>query len=258
MVVNVVAKRRGDMTHQEALRAYREKDFQKAYNYWIEQAEQKDNSQAMVNLGLMHLKGEGVAKDMGKAHDWFIKSDSLGNESGSYNLALLYQSGIGVQKDLKRAVSYFKKATNAGHDGAAFRLGLLLLQDRTDKENLKVGFDAMLQAARASHPMALSQVGGVDRKPNKEAELNHEFRDSSHQKQLEIINDALERYIRPMLLKDGGDIDLVSYTSTPEIEIKLAYLGNCAGCSLGATSTYELIYNTLSGVIDANISLFVI
>ncbi len=245
------------MQHREALKAYRAKDYAKAFEIWSHEATMK-NDQAMTNLGLMYLKGEGVEKDYAKAREWFEKGSVYDNESANYNLALMYQSKIGVEEDIDRAIEYYRKAVAKDHQSACFRLGLLLLKDRTDEKQLKEGFDAMLKAAQSGHPMALSQMGGADKTPPQEAQENRAFRAKTTQAQLEVINDALARYIRPILIKDGGDITLLEYRNDPNIELRLAYLGNCAGCNLGATSTYELIKNTLSQVIDEKIWIYII
>jgi Fe-S cluster biogenesis protein NfuA len=245
------------MEHREALQAYRQKDFGRAMALWREEVKYK-NDQAMTNIGLMYLKGEGVGKDYTKAKEWFEKASEYGNSSANYNLALMYQTKIGVEEDIDKAIEYFRRAVTKKHQGASFRLGLLLLKDRTDTQRVTEGFDAMLNAAKSGHPMAIAQMGGVDKPVNTEAEPNILFRKKSTQEQLEAIEDAITRYIRPILVKDGGDIMLLDYSNDPDIEIRLAYQGNCAGCSLGATSTYDLIKSTLSQVIDENIRIYII
>jgi len=245
------------MSHREALSAYRAKDFEKAFNIWNKEAKVK-NDQAMTNLGLMYLKGEGVAKDFQKAKEWFEKASVYENDSANYNLALMYQGAIGIEEDNDKAIEYFRRAVKKEHQGASFRLGLMLLKDRTDKELVAEGFECMLNAAKTGHPMALAQMGGVDVEPNRACEKNEIFRLKTKSEQLEIVEDAIDRYIRPILIKDGGDIMVLDYIDEPDIEIRLAYMGNCAGCSLGATSTYSLIKNTLSQVIDENISIYII
>jgi TPR repeat protein len=245
------------MQHREALAAYRAKDYDKAYEIWNHEAKMK-NDQAMTNLGLMYLKGEGVEKDYTKAREWFEKGSDYDNDSANYNLALMYQTKIGVEEDMEKAVDYFRRAVAKNHQGASFRLGLLLLKDRTNMDQVKEGFDAMLKAAKSGHPMALAQMGGVDKEPPVGIEENKAFRAKPTQEQLEVINDAITRYIRPILVKDGGDITLLEYKNDPDIELRLAYLGNCAGCSLGATTTYDLIKNTLSQIIDENIRIYII
>ncbi|HHD75846.1 MAG TPA: hypothetical protein ENK82_06220 [Campylobacterales bacterium] len=245
------------MKHREALKAYRNKEYALALNMWEEEAKHKSD-QAMTNLGLMYLKGEGVSKDFMKAKTWFEKASEFDNDSANYNLALMYQSKIGVEEDMDKAVNYFRRATRHNHQLANFRLGLLLLKDRTQEEQVKEGFECMLKAAKSGHAMAKMQMGGVDRERNKTAKPNQLFRAKSVEEQLEIVNDAIDRYIRPMLIKDGGNIMMIEYISEPNIEIRLAYQGACAGCSLSATSTYDLINNTLMQVIDETIQVYVI
>ncbi len=245
------------MSHREALKAYREKDFETALNIWTKEAELK-NDQAMANIGLMYLKGEGVEKDFTKAKEWFEKGALYENDSATYNLALMYQSKIGVEEDEDKAIDYFRVAVKKNHQGANFRLGLLLLKDRTDEERVREGFSCMLNAALSGHPMAVAQMGGVDKEPNKQAQLNKLFRAKSYEEQYEIIADALDRFIRPILVKDGGDMMILDYLNEPDIQIRLAYQGACAGCSLGATSTYDMIKNTLSEIIDENIQIYII
>jgi len=101
-------------------------------------------------------------------------------------------------------------------------------------------------------------MGGVDKPVNDTCELNLKFRTKSYEEQMALVDDALDRYIKPILIKDGGNITVLEYKNEPNIELRLAYLGNCAGCSLGATSTYELIKSTLSQVIDENIRIYII
>jgi len=245
------------MEHRKALKAYKAKDYDTALSIWTKEAELK-NDQAMANLGLMYLKGEGVQKNFDTAREWFEKGAVYENDSATYNLALMYQSKIGVEEDLQKAIDYFRIAVKKNHQGANFRLGLLLLKDRTDKELVREGFGCMLNAAISGHPMAQAQMGGVDKTPNEASEKNAAFRMKSYEEQYEIIQDAIDRFIRPILVKDGGDIFILDYLNEPNIELRLAYQGACAGCSLGATSTYELIFGTLSQIIDENIRIYII
>lgn len=245
------------MKHKEALKAYKAKNYEKALSIWREEVK-AENDQAMANLGLMYLKGEGVEKDFSQAKDWFDKASTYDNASANYNLALMYQTKIGVKEDRVKAIDYFRKAVKSEHQGANFRLGLLLLQDRTDEALVREGFECMLNAALSGHPMARAQMGGVDKEVNDKCEKNLDFRDKSQTEQLLLINDAIDRYIRPILINDGGNIMILDYIAEPNIEIRLAYQGECAGCSLGATSTYDLIKNTLSKIIDENIKIYII
>ena len=244
------------MEHRAALDAYKNKDFKKAHDIWIEEAKLK-NDQAMANLGLMYLKGEGVEKDYTKAKEWFEQASAYDNDSANFNLALMYQTKIGVEEDIPKAVDYFRRAVSKNHVQAAFRLALIQLKDRTDLHGVKEGFDCMLKAAKAGHVMATVQLTGVD-KPLEDGELNRNFRAKSLEDQLEILNDALERFIRPILKKDGGNIILLDYLNEPEIELRLAYQGACVGCSIASTGTYEMIKSTIEQVIDKRVRIYVL
>jgi uncharacterized protein len=245
------------MSHAEALSAYKAREFEKAHDIWVEEAD-NSNDQAMTNLGLMYLKGEGVIKDFAKAKDWFEKASEYDNDSANYNLALMYQTPIGVELDRFRAIDYFRRAVKKNHKNATLRLAIELLRDRSDLELVKEGFECMLQAANSGHPMARVQIGGIEHTPDTTCTPNEEFRQKSTQDQLKLIDEAIEQFIRPTLIKDGGNITMLEYKNAPDIDIRLAYHGNCAGCSLGATSTYTLILDVLSKVIDANIRVYVL
>ena len=245
------------MKHREALKAYRAKDYETALSIWNEEVKNK-HDQAMANLGLMYLKGEGVEKNFDTAREWFEKSSQYGNDSANYNLALMYQSKIGVEEDVEKAIGYFREAVKKNHQGASFRLGLLMLKDRTNEVYVREGFTCMLNAAISGHPMAVAQMGGVDKPVNTDCEPNKEFRSKSYDEQKETIEDTINRFIRPILIKDGGDIMILDFLSDTTMELRLAYQGACAGCSLGATSTYDLIKGTLSQVIDENIRIYII
>ncbi|MEJ2414264.1 MAG: NifU family protein [Sulfurimonas sp.] len=245
------------MKHREALSAYKAKDYETAVSLWEEEIKHK-NDQAMTNLGLMYLKGEGVGKDFTKAREYFEMASEYDNDSANYNLALMYQTKLGVEEDEEKTIDFFRRAVAKNHQGANFRLGLMLLKDRTDLAKVKEGFNCMLSAAKTNHPMALAQMGGVDKTPNTSCQPNLAFRNSPKEKQVELVMDAIDRYIRPILVKDGGDITLIDYLNDPDIEVRLAYQGNCAGCSMASTTTYEIIMNTLSQVIDENIRVYVI
>lgn len=245
------------MSHREALQAYKSKNFEKAMSIWKEEVKFK-NDQAMANLGLMYLKGEGVEKDYQKAKEWFENASQYANDSANYNLALMYQTKIGVEEDLDKAIHYFRQAVAKNHTQAAFRLALLLLKDRTNIELVKEGFDCMLKAALNGHAMASIQLTGLDKPMDESSELNRSFRAKDMKAQLELINDALDRFIRPILIKDGGNIILIDYLNDPEIEVRLAYQGNCAGCSMAGAGTYEMIKTTLEQIIDKRIRIFVL
>ena len=247
----------GFMKHREALAAYKSRDFETAYKIWQEEAKVK-NDQAMANLGIMYLKGEGVEKDYTKAKEWFDEASKYDNDSANFNLALMYQTKIGVEEDIEKAKEYFRRAVRKNHTQAAFRLALLQLQDRNNVDAVKEGFDCMIKAATNGHAMATIQLTGIDKPLPEDCELNEQFRAQTKEKQLEIINDAIDRYIRPVLLKDGGNILLVDYVNKPELELRLAYQGACVGCSIASTGTYSMIADIMQKVVDPKVRIYIL
>lgn len=245
------------MGHLEGLKAYKAKEYEKALELWSVEAE-NENDQAMTNIALMYLKGEGVAKDYKKALEWFEKALKYENISAYYNVGLMYQNGIGQERDIEKATEFLTIASEANHAGANFRLAILLLRDRSDLESVKKGFECMINSAKSSYPLAKAQISGIDIEPNKNCEKNETFRALSKQEQEKSVMQILEKHIKPTLQKDGGDIVLVEYKNDEIVEIKLIFQGACAGCSLASSSTYQFIRETLSKNIDEYIKVYIL
>ena len=61
-------------------------------------------------------------------------------------------------------------------------------------------------------------------------------------KATDIINRALDE-VRPMLMEDGGDIELISVSPDGIVEVR--FLGACASCSLAIMTLRAGIERTL-------------
>ncbi len=246
--------------HQSALLLHKKGEYEKAFAIWEAEAKEQ-NAQAMVNIGLMYLRGEGVKKDAAEAKRWFEKAAEFENPSALYNLGLMYDNDIAAQKDEQKAQEYLHKAAQLGHDGANFKLALQNLKDKTDKETLKKGFEHMIQAANLGHMMAKIQLSGyVDNQKNHEPCTNEEFLAKPHNEQLLYVEYVLDDYIRPILHKDGGNIVLVDIVEPEKgvLEVRLCYSGNCEGCSFGATTTFAMIKDALHKKVDGALRVYII
>ena len=91
--------------HAAALRRFRE-------------AADLGNAQAMNNLAMMYMRGQGVPVSMDKAVDYFSQSANLGNAIAATNLGAIYARGLGVPLDLALAKNWYQKAADLGHLGA--------------------------------------------------------------------------------------------------------------------------------------------
>ncbi|MGV3656974.1 MAG: tetratricopeptide repeat protein [Chitinophagaceae bacterium] len=117
--------------------------------YWLEKAAAKDDEDALILLAGKFAKGKGVAADMQKAKEYYLKAERKGNKSAAYylgvmaledghlssalaylktaadgripgammKLAAIYEEGKGLgRKDLDKAVYWYTKASDASKD----------------------------------------------------------------------------------------------------------------------------------------------
>jgi NFU1 iron-sulfur cluster scaffold homolog, mitochondrial len=59
---------------------------------------------------------------------------------------------------------------------------------------------------------------------------------------LDKINEIIEKSIRPALKRDGGDLQVVSFTGNT---LKISYQGACGCCPHAAMGTLHAIQNVL-------------
>jgi TPR repeat protein len=79
---------------------------------------------AQCSLGFCYDRGEGVAKDMEQAVNWYRKSAEQGYPNAQYSLGNCYKVGLGVAKDPVEAVKWYRKAAESGFAQAQFNLGV--------------------------------------------------------------------------------------------------------------------------------------
>jgi len=95
-------------------------DFATALRHFTPLAEQGD-AKAQVNLGLMHLNGHGVTKDLRKTVRWFRIAAKQGNARAQVNLAWMYRDGKGILQDLVMAYVWLNVAEANGLDTNEYR-----------------------------------------------------------------------------------------------------------------------------------------
>ena len=84
----------------------REKDYQTAFDYYFENAEQGD-SETKCNLGIMYRMGNGVKRDYQKALYWFTKAAEEGYEKAKFQIGHMYEYGEGVKQSYIKAFDYY-------------------------------------------------------------------------------------------------------------------------------------------------------
>ncbi len=85
----------------------------------------KGDTAAMVELGLIHHRGEDVPVDYAKAMDWYLKAYEKFDGDAFNNLGVMYRDGLGVVKNGKIAYLLFLAVhmEGLGDEGTQNRAG---------------------------------------------------------------------------------------------------------------------------------------
>lgn len=81
-----------------------------------------------------------------------------------------------------------------------------------------------------------------------------EFANMSLVQKIRAVDAVVEEFVRPMLVMDGGDMEVVDIKEEGGYyNIYIKYLGACSTCSTGSTGTLYAIESTLKQNLDDNI-----
>ncbi len=232
-----------------AVKAYESKEYERAYGLFEEAVD--ESSDAMVNLAFMHMKGNGCTPSQEKAKEWFEKAAEKDNGYALNSLGIFYEKGMGVIADEEKAFEYYKRAADTGHIDAQAKTGILYRQ----KGDSAKAMQYLITAAHNDNAQAQEIITYVS---NSEiaSERNEAFYSLSEDKQLALIENLIEKEIRPSLALDEGGIELVNYIPGEKPQVWLNYLGSCSGCHLGSTSTADMLLNHFETMIDKNVVLY--
>lgn len=109
--------------NQLGMVAHAQGDFDRAFKLFS-RAARSGSADAMNNLGMMNLKGQGVRADINRALSYFTQAATLGHIQASKNMGYIYANGIGVHADQGRSVAWYQfasklqqKSANTGYAG---------------------------------------------------------------------------------------------------------------------------------------------
>jgi len=232
-----------------AVQAYESKEYERAYGLFEKSVD--ENSDAMVNLAFMHMKGNGCSPSHEMAKQWFDKAALQDNGYALNSLAIFYEKGMGVEADQQKAFEYYKRAADTGHADAQAKTGILYKQKGDNAKSMQY----LITAAHNDNQQAQEMITYVS---NSEisAARNEAFYSLDEQKQRALIENLIEKEIRPSLALDEGGIELLNYIPGQNPQIWLNYLGSCSGCHLGSTSTADMLLNHFETMIDKNVVLY--
>lgn len=81
------------------------------------------------------------------------------------------------------------------------------------------------------------------------------FREMTMVQKVKAIDKVIDVNVRPMLMMDGGDMEILDIkdASDGHIDVYIRYLGACSGCASGATGTLYAIESVLQEHLDSEI-----
>ena len=120
---------------------------------------QNGDARAQFDLGVLHMRGDEVAKDPALAAGWFEKAAKNGLATAQYNLGTMLLSGTGVPKDEKTAYFWFQSAAEQGHPRAQYNLGAMYLSERGAPRNYAKAESWFKKAADQGDAEALYSLG---------------------------------------------------------------------------------------------------
>lgn len=125
------------------------------------------DSQAILKLALMYLKGQGTSINYEKTIKLLTKSANCGNSEALFNLALLYSNGeAGLEKDQYKAAQLYKKAAKEGNTRAQFNLGVLFMDGNGIQKDDKKAIELFERAASKNDSNSLLMLGLIHYEKN--------------------------------------------------------------------------------------------
>ncbi len=119
----------------------------------------RGDAAAQVNLGVMHVRGEGVPRNIAKAVDLFRRAAAQGNAAAQVNLGLMYANGEGVPRNINRAQELLQQAAAQGNADAEVNLGLMHVRGELGPKDLTKAHDLFHRAAVQGQPLAQNNLG---------------------------------------------------------------------------------------------------
>lgn len=133
-------------------------DANRAVRYF-QQAGEAGVPAALIQLGIAYRNGEGVDVDGPRAIDYFERAVAAGSTAALVQLGITYRDGRGVEPDAARAIDYFEQAAEAGVGAALTQLGITYRDGRGVEADAGRAFRYFEQAAKAGVPAAFVELG---------------------------------------------------------------------------------------------------
>jgi TPR repeat protein len=103
--------------------------------------------QAISDLGVAYVRGQGAIKNDQTAFELFNKAAQMGNANAMQNVGSMYAAGFFVKQDQSKALEWYEKSIEAGNAGALGAAGVVYFNGDGGAPDYKVAAQYFQQAA---------------------------------------------------------------------------------------------------------------
>ncbi len=120
------------------------------------------HTRAQINLGILYMRGLGVARDLVNARAWLEKAAATGDPQALYTLGrAMDESSEQIAPDPVRAADLYRRAAEKGHVLAGLRYGLALSEGIGIKRDIAAAQKWLVQARDNGVPEAALALGDM-------------------------------------------------------------------------------------------------
>lgn len=161
-LLTLVTARAALADYEMAVRAVNAGDFATAYREFRSLAERGD-PRGQNGLGVLYIRGWGVAQNLDKALNLFHESARQGHRAAENNLGEMYMSGLGVPKDYAKAFDWCWRAALKGDPDAQNNLGVMFAEGLGVKQDHTLAMYWFQKSAKQGNVEAQANVGHLFR-----------------------------------------------------------------------------------------------
>ncbi|MEM9250237.1 MAG: caspase family protein [Pseudomonadota bacterium] len=125
----------------------------------LQRAAAQGDAAAMTEVGVLHLRGRGVARDYEAALALFRDAAAAGDAPAMVLIGILHQDGLGVPRDAAEAVTWFRRGAEAGEADAMKLMGWMLLEGAGTPRDADAAYGWFRRAAEAGSSDAMALLG---------------------------------------------------------------------------------------------------
>ncbi len=129
------------------------RDMERAVR-WYERAAEGGDGFALVTLGYIYLRGDGVPADPERAYDRFARAAAAGDPAGHTGIGSIHFFGDGRPANYRLARKHFLVAARAGETGSQHLLGTMNRDGLGTVKNPQEAARWFIAATKSGHPMA--------------------------------------------------------------------------------------------------------